>query len=45
VISTLGATAPERWMDLTEMEREASMRQLASEPLPGLWLAKTQSNG
>src|SRR5216684_3472016 len=32
-ISILGATAPERWMDLTDMEREASIRQLAPEPL------------
>jgi hypothetical protein len=32
--SLLGAAAPERWMDLTEVEREASIRQLASELLP-----------
>ncbi len=38
----LGATAPERWMDLPEMEREASIRQLASEPLPGRLLKASE---
>jgi len=32
--SLLGAAAPERWMDLTEVEREAAIRQLASELPP-----------
>ncbi len=41
-ISLLGATAPERWMDLTEMEREAAIRQLASEPLPGRLLEASE---
>jgi hypothetical protein len=41
-ISIVGATAPERWMDLTDMEREASIRQLASEPLPGRLLQASE---